>query len=108
MTQEQGHPESAHHAQRAEGAVSQQRWLTIQEVADALRISRDTVERWIHAGQLRAVDISAKAAAPSGRSTWRVSVSSLDQLLEDRANKPGIRPRPKRRQRQTDVIEFIK
>ena len=82
-------------------------WLTIQEVADLLKVSRDTVERWINAGCLRAVDVSARNSSPRRR-TWRVSSASLDRFLETRVNVAPMPERTTHRRKKPDVIEFIK
>jgi excisionase family DNA binding protein len=82
-------------------------WGTIQEVADILNISRDTVERWINTGALRAVDMSARKSSPHRR-TWRVSATSLDIFLETRTNVAPIPKRAMPRKKKPDVIEFIK
>ncbi len=82
-----------------------QSWLTIQEVAEILNISRDTVERWINTGTLKAVDMSAKKTS---RRTWRVSASTLEGFLETRANVMPIPKRATPRRKKSDVVEFIK
>lgn len=82
-------------------------WLTIQEVAHLLNISRDTVERWINTGCLRAVDVSARNSS-CRRRTWRVSSGSLERFLETRANGAPIPKRTMRRRKKPGVIEFIK
>jgi excisionase family DNA binding protein len=84
------------------------RWLTIQEVALRLHVSRDTVERWINAGDLRAVNVGGRLGKESRRSSWRISPQSLEVFLEARANRPPI-PTPRtHRIRSSSVIEFIK
>jgi len=50
-------------ALRAERARSLEDWLTVEEVAKALKLSRDTVERLIGSGQLKAAAIDT----PRGR-----------------------------------------
>ena len=82
-------------------------WLTIQEVADLLKISRDTIERWINTGCLRAVDVGARNAS-SRRRTWRISSGSLERFLETRANGAPMPERATPRRKKHDVIEFIK
>jgi excisionase family DNA binding protein len=87
----------------------QTRWLTIGEVARHLRVSRDTVERLIHNGNLRAVNVGSRSTLVSRRRCWRVSVESLEAFLEGRASPLPLPPSPKvRLGSQTDVIEFIK
>ena len=54
-------------ALRAERARSLEDWLTVEEVAKALKLSRDTIERLIGTGQLRAAAIET----PKGRGKRR-------------------------------------
>ena len=83
-------------------------WLTIREVAELARVSRDTVERWVHTGQLEAVDVS-RAAHPGGhRAAWRISSRSLALFLQHRANRPPAPPAPKRRVWRHGIVDFIK
>jgi len=85
------------------------RWITIQEVALRLHVSRDTVERWINTGSIHAVDVSGRLKRKSRRPLWRISAESLDAFLNTRANKASTIPqtRPPRR-RSPNLIEFIK
>jgi excisionase family DNA binding protein len=84
------------------------RWLTIQEVALRLHVSRDTVERWINAGSVQAVDVSGRSKRESRRPLWRIDAASLEAFLEGRANCPPM-PMPRtHRIRSSGVIEFIK
>lgn len=85
------------------------RWLTIQEVAARLHVSRDTVERWINAGSMHAVDVSSRLKKKSCRPLWRISAENLEAFLNARANKASTIPptRPPRR-RSPNLIEFIK
>ena len=82
-------------------------WLTIQEVAARLRVSRDTVERWIHSGSLGAVDVSSRGTQPGHRRSWRISWEGLQGFLNTRRNIPGF-PKGKPRRKEAGVIEFIK
>jgi len=34
--------------------TNQERWLTVKEYADLMRVSEETVRRWIRAGHLKA------------------------------------------------------
>ena len=82
-------------------------WMTVKDVAEWLQVSRDTVERWIHAGTVRAVDVSSGGNGSSRRPSWRISSASLQEFMHRRANYvPPERRKPKRK--PTDVIEFIK
>jgi len=49
-------------------------FLTVQEVADQLRVVPQTVQRWIRGGKLKAVR--------AGR-LWRIRPEDLDKFLED-------------------------
>ena len=85
------------------------RWLTVGEVARHLRVSRDTVERWIRNGNLRAVNVGTRSSLVSHRRCWRVSVESLEAFLEGRASPLPLPSSPMvRLGSQTNVIEFIK
>ena len=84
------------------------RWLTVREVADRFRISRDTVGRWIRAGLLPAVDVSFNCRPGSHRPSWRINSENLGSFLETRANIPPLPPRAKPRHKQADIVEFIK
>ena len=52
--------------------MPQDRYQTVQEVADRLEVAEATVRQWIKTGALRAIDI--------GRG-WRVSDTDLSQFL---------------------------
>ena len=85
------------------------RWLTIQEVAARLHVSRDTVERWINSGSMHAVDMSGRSKRKSRRPLWRVSAESLEAFINGRANRAPINPPPApSRGRNPNLIEFIK
>ena len=83
-------------------------WLTVKQVAERLGVSRETVGRWIYSGQIRAVDLSARASGTSKRTCWRVNCADLHTFLETRASAPAPRPRRARKHQLPDIIEFIK
>ncbi len=91
------------------GIERESRWLTVGEVARHLRVSRDTVERWIHNGNLRAVNVGSRSTLVSHRRCWRVSAESLEAFVEGRTS--SLPPPPSQEVRlgpKTNVIEFIK
>lgn len=50
--------------------------FTINEVSKALKLSTRTIQRWIDAGKLRAINLS-----PEGeKSAWRIPASELRRL----------------------------
>jgi excisionase family DNA binding protein len=60
----------------ADGPAPRTTFLTVAEVADMLRVSRMTVYRWVHAGDLPAVRF--------GRS-FRVPQQAVDVFMENAA-----------------------
>lgn len=54
--------------------MAQERWLTVPEVADVLRVHPETVREWLRAGRMRGVRIGR-------RSGWRISESQLGEFL---------------------------
>lgn len=49
-------------------------YLTVREVADHLRVSNQTVYRWIESGQIEAVRVGPKV--------YRIRQDALDELIE--------------------------
>ncbi|MHC4402141.1 MAG: helix-turn-helix domain-containing protein [Planctomycetota bacterium] len=68
-------------------------YLTPPEIAQRLRVRRDTVYGWIRAGKLRAVNVSEGT-----RPNWRVDERDLERFLESRTTTP-VRRNP-------NVIQF--
>ena len=60
----------------ADGTAPRTTFLTVAEVADMLRVSRMTVYRWVHAGDLPAVRF--------GRS-FRVPQQAVDAFMKNAA-----------------------
>ena len=58
-----------------EGTTPQDRYQTVQEVADRLEVAEATVRQWIKSGALRAIDIGKG---------WRISDTDLAQFLRSR------------------------
>lgn len=59
--------------------MPQDRYQTVQEVADRLEVAEATVRRWIKSGALRAIDIGKG---------WRVSDTDLARFLISRETAP--------------------
>lgn len=59
--------------------MPQDRYQTVQEVADRLEVAEATVRQWIKSGALRAIYIGKG---------WRVSDTDLAQFLKDRETAP--------------------
>ena len=66
--------------------MPQDRYQTVQEVADRLEVAEATVRQWIKSGALRAIDIGKG---------WRIPDTDLAQFLKARETAPrqsGNRP----------------
>jgi excisionase family DNA binding protein len=59
--------------------MPQDRYQTVQEVADRLEVAEATVRQWIKSGALRAIDIGKG---------WRISDTDLRQFLKTRETAP--------------------
>lgn len=81
--------------------------LTIEQVATAMRVSRDTVEGLIHYGDLAAADISPRAKHVHHRPLWRIRERDLDMFLNARTPLTVSTVAP-RRKNSDAVLEFIK
>lgn len=60
-----------------------ERYQTVKEVADLLKLGDATVRRWIRDGELRAIDIGKG---------WRIAASDLDAFLRRHATRPAEAP----------------
>lgn len=58
-----------------------QEWLTPEEVAARIKVSEETVRRWLRSGQL-------VGSLLSGRH-WRVFVAELDAFMQRSRPRPG-------------------
>jgi excisionase family DNA binding protein len=83
-------------------------WLTIKQVAGGLQVSRDTVVRWIHDGELRAVNVSAGIENGAQRVSWRIKPENLEMFLEERANRPPLPRKAPTKRNNTGIVQFIK
>lgn len=52
--------------------MPQDRYQTVKDVAERLKVAEATVRHWIKAGQLRAIDIGKG---------WRIADADLDEFL---------------------------
>ncbi len=67
---------------QAGGAGVQPEWLTIEQVADWLQVSTNTIRRYIEDGSLPAVNLGGRAI--------RIRRQDLDAWLEKRRVEPGV------------------
>ena len=66
-----------------EGNLSDLRLLTVSEVADRVRLSRMTVYRLIHAGELPALKLGG---------SYRISQTALTRLIQGSSSHGSLRP----------------
>ena len=82
-------------------------WLTVQDVADELQVSRDTINRIIGNGTLKAAPITT-ANGGGTRRMYRIKAEWLEEfllsLVDDRATDRTIRPRRAPRIEGADFI----
>lgn len=63
--------------------MTDEKYLTVEEVANELRVSTDIVYKWLNIGDLAGYQLARKV--------WRISRDDLNQFLEKRKNtKPDI------------------
>lgn len=60
---------------RQEARMTGERWLTVAEIAAELRVSIETVRRWLRSGRLKGVRLS-------DRGGYRVAVSEFRRFME--------------------------
>ena len=63
-------------------------WLTVEEIAKELKISKNVVYRLIRNGELEAIDIVGTNGHTAQRGHYRVKRSSLNNYLETKKVKP--------------------
>ena len=63
-------------------------WLTVDEIAAELKISKSIVYRLIRNGELEAVDLVDKKGKIAQKSHYRITRSSLNQFLESKKVRP--------------------
>ena len=62
--------------------MSQERWFTVAENVESLKVHEQTVRRWIREGQLRAYNFG-------GKTGYRIKEGDLEAFLESRAEGPS-------------------
>jgi hypothetical protein len=79
-------------------------FLTTRDVAAHLAVDVEQVLGFIHRGDLRAIDVSARRGR---RPRWRIRDEDLELFLAARAAIPQRAETRKRRRKSPDVIEFF-
>jgi excisionase family DNA binding protein len=79
--------------------------LSVRDVCGRYGVSEHTVLRWIHSGELRAVNVGRRPGAKKPR--WRITQDALAAFEALRTPTPPP-PRTRQRRQSADVIEFYK
>jgi excisionase family DNA binding protein len=62
--------------------MSEEKWLTVSDIAETLSVDVETVRRWLRRKQLRGAFLGRRAG-------YRIRESDLDAFLESRYNRPA-------------------
>lgn len=63
-------------------------WLTVDEVAKELKISKSIIYRFIRHGEIEAIDIVETNGEIAKKGHYRIQTSSLNKYLESKKVKP--------------------
>ena len=58
-------------------------WMSVEQVAEKIKVSEETVRRWIRAGDLPVLDLGGP------RSGYRIRTSDLESFLQARYGRQG-------------------
>lgn len=62
--------------------MADERWLTVEEIAELLRVDVETVRRWLRAGRLKGTLLGRKAG-------YRVRAGDFEAFMEQGAKIPA-------------------
>ena len=65
------------------GSGEQDRWLTVEQVAELFQVNQETVRRWIRSGELPVLDLGGP------RTGYRILRSELDTFIKARYGPVG-------------------
>jgi excisionase family DNA binding protein len=63
--------------------LSREDWLTVDDVAERLKVNEETVRRWIRAGKLPVLDLGGPRAG------YRIRASDFETFLRSRFGRQG-------------------
>jgi transposase len=78
--------------------------LTPNQIAKRYRVGVHKVHGWIARGEMRAINVASETAK---RPQWCILPEAIAEFERGRAARPTPAPRPKRRRKKNDVIEFF-
>jgi excisionase family DNA binding protein len=62
--------------------MADEEWLTVNEVANRLRVTAQTVQRWLRSGELAGLNLGGKAG-------YRIRADDLERFIEQRYRPEG-------------------
>lgn len=74
--------------------------LTVDDIAKELQVSTESVRRWIHAGELPAMDMASRDAK---KSLFRVQRRALEDFLVSRRTRPQQKTAPRNTHSRRDL-----
>ena len=63
--------------------MDEERWFTVAEIVEKLRVHEQTVRRWLREGDLKGYNFG-------GKSGYRIRASDLDAFLESYLERPDM------------------
>ena len=79
---------------------------TVRDICNRFGVHEQTVLAWIHAGELKAVNVGVAPGKKKPR--WRVTQEALTAFEASRQATPPPPARTRSRKQQTGVVEFYK
>ena len=76
---------------------------SVRDLVQRFNVNEHTVLAWIRSGELKAINVGVAPGKKKPR--WRITKEALEAFELLRAAQP-VRPRTRRKKRQTDTIEF--
>jgi excisionase family DNA binding protein len=77
--------------------------LTTQDIARRFRVSEEKVRRWIHNGELRAINT---ATVLSGRPRWVIPPEALTEFEQRRAGGPAPKLQRRRKRPKAGFVDY--
>ena len=94
-------------AMRPGGPSPVAQWLTVDQVARELSLSRDTIERWVASGRLQAAELTTSAGC-GRRRRYRIRREWLENFLAESVHLHSDGDRKhERRRRLRARVDFI-
>jgi len=94
------------HSIRIASAEPAREWLTIQEAANELRVSRDTIERLVLSGRLKATEINTGNGA-GVRHRFRIRKDWINDFLIAGIVDNALVTQPRRKRQNKTGMDFI-